>query len=174
MEVAVYEILRGIRDKHGPREFGKIAQKLLGIVLSRLSFQVKERAVQDVDIEAVQNGAKYWIEVKTTNKDEVQIQQKDADGLRQCELLHGGETAYAVLKVGILSDWVIASSKNIKPGLVRIGKFTAQKLLPLEDDVNNAFQSVVKEFGHQILSSSMGQAQFVADRLLKNEIESKR
>ncbi|MBW2038057.1 MAG: hypothetical protein JRI46_00430 [Deltaproteobacteria bacterium] len=173
MEAIIFQTLKRIRDKHGPSEFGKIAQKLLGIVLCRLCFEVKERSVQDVDIEAVKKGLKYWLEVKTTDKDEVIIGEKDVSGLKQCELLHGGATGYAILKVSLLSDWIIASSGNIKSGTVRIGRFSTQRILPLQNDVNKNFPSIVKELGNQILSATKGQAQFVADRLLKLEIEKK-
>lgn len=173
MDPIVFETLRQIRDKHGPREFGKIAQKLLTIALCRLCFEVKERSVQDVDIEAVKNDLKYWLEVKTTDKDEVTIGEKDVSGLEQCELLHGGVTGYAILKVSLLSDWIVASSKNIKSGAVRIGRFSTRRILPLHDDINKVFPSIVKEFGNQVLSASKGKAQFVTDRLLKEEINKK-
>ncbi|MCD5383491.1 hypothetical protein LR066_01860 [candidate division WOR-3 bacterium] len=174
MEAKVFETLRQIRDKHGPREFGKIAQKILAIAFCRLSFEVKERSSQDVDIEAVKDDLKYWLEVKTTDKDEVTIGEKDTNGLNQCELLHGGVTGYAVLKISLLADWIIASSKNIKPGAIRIGRFSVHRILPLQDDINNVVPSIVKEFGNQILSATKGQAQFVADRILKEEINRKR
>ncbi len=173
MEAKVFETLRRIRDKHGPSEFGKIAQKLLAIAFCRLSYEVKERSVQDVDIEAVKDYLKYWLEVKTTDKDEVIIGEKDVNGLNQCELLHGGVTGYAVLKISLLADWIIASSRNIKPGAVRIGRFSVRRILPLQDNINKVFPSIVKEFGNQILSATKGQAQFVADRLLKEEINRK-
>lgn len=169
MEAIIFETLKQIRDKHGPKEFGKVAQKLLGMALCRLCFEVKERSVQDVDIEAVKNELKYWLEVKTTDKDEAPIGEKDVSGLKQCVLLHGGVTGYAILKVSLLSDWIIASSRNIESGAIRIGRFSTQKILPLENEVNNIFPSIVKEFGNQILSAHKGEAQFVADRLLKEE-----
>ena len=169
MEPIVFETLRQIRDKHGPREFGKVAQKLLAIAFCRLCFEVKERSVQDVDIEAVKSDLKYWLEVKTTDQDEVIIGEKDVSGLKQCELLHGGVTGYAILKVSLLSDWFIASSKNIKSGAVRLGRFSTRRILPLQDDINRVFPSIVKEFGNQVLSVTKGKAQFVADRLLREE-----
>lgn len=174
MEAIVFKMLKRIRDKHGHGEFGKITQKLLGIVLCRLSFEVKERSVQDVDIEAVKNDLRYWIEVKTTDKDEIHIREKDVNGLNQCELLHGGVAGYAVLKISLLSDWIIASSRNIKSGTVRVSKFTTQRILPLNNDINKIFSSVVKEFGDQILSTSKGKAQFITDKLLKIEIKKKK
>lgn len=174
MEVIVFVTLKRIRNKHGHSEFGKIAQKLLGIALCRLCFEVKERSVQDVDIEAVKNGMKYWLEVKTTDKDEVTIGEKDVRGLKQGEQLHGGVTGYAILKVSLLSDWIIASSRNIKSGTVRIGRFSTQRILTLHDDINKIFPFIVKEFGDQILSASKGKAQFVADKLLKTEIKKKK
>jgi Holliday junction resolvase len=173
MEAKVFETLRQVRDKHGPGEFGKIAQKLLAIAFCRLSFEVKERSVQDVDIEAVKDNLKYWLEVKTTDKDEVIIGEKDARGLKRCEQLHGGITSYAVLKIGLMADWIIASSNNIKAGAVRIGRLSLRKILPLQDEVNKVFPDIVKEFGNRILSAPKGQAQFVADKLMKEEINRK-
>jgi len=174
MEAKVFETLRRIRDKHGPGEFGKIAQKLLATALSRLCFEIKERSVQDVDIEAVKNGLKYWLEVKTTDKDKVVIREKDVNGLNQCEMLHEGIACYAILKVSLLSEWIIALSRNIKPGTTRIGRFSANKILPIQNDINKIFPSVVKEIGDYILSAGKGQAQFVADKLLKEEMDKKK
>lgn len=174
MKPSTYETIKRIRDKHGPSEFGKIAQKLLGIALCRLCFEVKERSVQDVDIEAIRNELKYAIEVKTTDKDKISIAEKDVSGLVKWVSLHGGETWYAVLKVSILSDWIIASSRNIKTGTIRIGRLSASTISPLQNDVNNIFPSIVKEFGDKILSATKGQAQWVADKLLKTEIEKKK
>lgn len=174
MEAIVFKTLKEIRDKHGHNEFGKVAQKLLGIALCRSCFEVREHSVQDVDIEAVKNESKYWLEVKTTDKDKVTIKEKDVSGLNQCELLHGGVAGYAILKVGLLSEWIIASSRNIKPGAVRIGRFITYGISPLQNDINKVFPSIVKEFGAQILSSIKGQAQLITDRLLKVEIEKKK
>lgn len=173
MEAIVFETLKRIRDKHGPSEFGKIAQKLLAIALSRLCFEVKERSVQDVDIEAVKDGLKYWLEVKTTDKNEIIIGEKDLNGLNQCKLLHGGVTGFAVLKISLLSDWIIASSRGIESGAVRIGRFSTRRIWPLQDEINKLFPPIVKELGNQILFATKGQAQFVADRLLKEATNKK-
>ena len=174
MEVFVYKTLKRIRNKHGYSEFGKILQKLLGVTLCRLSYELREHSVQDVDIEAVKNESKYWIEVKTTDKDKVVIKEKDINGLNQCKILHEGITGYAILKVGLLSEWIIASSGNIEQGSIRIGRFTANKILPIQNDINKIFPVVVKEIGNRILSAKKGQAQLVTDKLLKEEIDKKK
>lgn len=174
MEAKVFEILKEMRKKHGPGEFGKIAQKLLAIALCRLSFEVRERSVQDVDIEAVKGELKYWFEVKTTDKDEVTIRQKDVEALNKGQQLHAGVPCYAILKIGLLDDWLIASSKGVKPGNVRIGKFTVGRILPLQNEINKVFPSIVKEFGDRILSVPKGEAQNRADECLKEEMNRKR
>lgn len=173
MEYKVYKILKEIRDKYGHHEFGKISQKLLGIALCRLGFDVKERSVQDVDIEAVKNGTKYWLEVKTTDKDTIQIQKKDVECLDICKMLHGGITTFAVLKLSLLSDWVITSSDYIKAGTVRVGSLAVNKINSLTDDVNRIFPSIIEDYKDPILNAGRGRAQWVADRLLKEEIRKK-
>jgi Holliday junction resolvase len=173
MDHKSFTALKEIRDKHGPREFGKIAQKLLGIALIRLCFNVKERSVEDVDIEAAKGEQKYWLEAKTTDKDTVLIQAKDVACLRKCKQLHGGVTGLAVLRVGLLADWVIAQSDNIKTGKIRIGSLSTYKITPLTDDVNGIFPGVLVDYKDQILAASRDEAQLTVNKLLKEEANKK-
>ena len=168
MKPKVYEVLRQIRGKHGVSAFGKIAQKLLGVSLCRLCFTVEERAIQGVDIDAVKATLRYSLEVKTTHKDEVTIGEKDLRGLEQ-RTQDGYMTGFAVLKVSLLSNWVVARSDNILPGAVRIGRLTSQRILPLHDDVNEMFPAVVEDYGEVILCADKGRGQAVADRILHHE-----
>jgi len=168
MKPNVFETLRQIRNKHGHGEFGKIAQKLLAIALCRLCFTVAERAIQGVDIDAVREDLRYSFEVKTTDKDEITIGEKDIRGLQQ-RTQDGYKIGFAVLRVSLLSNWVLASGDNILPGTVRIGRFKTQSILPLEEEVNEAFSVAVQEYGRDILSADKGQGQMVADRILSRE-----
>lgn len=168
MKPQAFEELRQIRDKHGASEFGKIAQKLLATALCRLCFTVEERAIQGVDIDAVKEQLRYSLEVKTTLRDEVTIGEKDLRGLEQ-RTQDGYMTGFAILKVSLLSNWVLARSDNIAPGTVRIGRLSSQRILPLQDDVNGIFSAVVEEYGRDILSTDRGQGQAVADRILQRE-----
>jgi len=172
MKPNVFETLRQIRDKHGAGEFGKIAQKLLAIALCRLCFTVEERAIQGVDIDAIKEDLRYSFEVKTTDKDEINIGEKDILGLQQ-RTQDGYKIGFAVLRVSLLSNWVVASGDNILPGTVRIGRFKTQRILPLEEEVNEAFSVVVDDYGRDILSAAKGQGQMVADRMLSRERSTK-
>jgi len=81
----------------------------------------------------------------------------------------GYKIGFAVLRVSLLSNWVLASGDNILPGTVRIGRFKTQSILPLEEEVNEAFSVAVQEYGRDILSADKGQGQMVADRILSRE-----
>lgn len=172
MKPNVFETLRQIRDKHGAGEFGKIAQKLLAIALCRLCFTVEERAIQGVDIDAIREDLRYSFEVKTTDKDEITIGEKDIRGLKQ-RTQDGYKIGFAVLRVSLLSNWVLASGDNILPGTVRIGRFKTQRILPLEEKVNETFSVVVDDYGRDILSAAKGQGQMVADKILSRERSTK-
>ena len=171
MEVNAFLLLKKIREKHGPHEFGKVAQKLFAIALCRLNFIVKERCSQDVDIEAVKADLKYWFEVKTTDKDAVAIGEKDVRCLEQCRRLHGGITGYAILKLSILSDWIVASSNNIHPGEVAISRFAPQAVQPLQEQIIRIFPAIVRDYGNEIVAVKKSEAQNVTTKFFIKELE---
>lgn len=167
MDASAFNLLDQIRKKHGTGDFGKVAQKLLAIVFCRLGYShIEERGVQGVDIDVGKDGAKYAVEVKTTGSDAVTIEEKDVSGLQR-RAKDGYSPAFAILKISLLSDWVIASAENILPGKVRIGRFSTQRILPLADEVNKSFSCVVMDYGQQILEARRSQAQWVAHKYLK-------
>jgi hypothetical protein len=169
MDAVAFHLVEQIRKRHGTGEFGKVAQKLLAIVFCRLGFShIEERGVQGVDIDVGNDGAKYAVEVKTTARDTVVVGEKDVSGLlRRAE--DGYRPAFAVLRVGLLSDWLISSAENINPGTVRVGRFTTQPIQSLQYDVNRLFATVVKDYGQRILEAQRSQAQAVAHKFLETE-----
>src|SRR5262249_33730563 len=152
--------------KHGKGDFGKVAQKLLAIVFCRLGYEhIEERGVQGVDIDAASGEEKYAVEVKTTAGDEGMIGQKDVDGLQR-RIQDGYEPIFAVLKIGILSDWIVASAKNVQVGVARLGRLSVDCVQALQDEVNRYFGPIVMEYGPRLLAAPRGRAQFVAERFL--------
>jgi len=169
MDAVAFHLLWEIREKHKTSDFGKVAQKLLAICFCRLGYtHIEERGVQGVDLDVGKGAAKLAIEVKTTDGDGITIGEKDVSGLqRRAE--DGYVPAYAILKVSLLSDWVIASARNILPGNLRIGRFSTQCIQPLQNEINQSFGSVVRDYGREILEAHRGQAQWIADKSLQAE-----
>src|SRR5262245_8749391 len=100
MSVRVYDYLTQVRDGFGPRECGKICQKLLAISFRMAGCNhVVERGVQGVDVDACSpDGEKYTIEVKTTVNNQVALQPKDVEGLCQRRHQDGYQPVLAVLR----------------------------------------------------------------------------
>jgi len=170
MDAATFYRLKRISERH-PREFGKICQILLAICFCRLGFRrVVERSVQGVDIDISDHLTfpNFSIEVKTTLNNTVQIGQKDIKGL-EIKAKDGYETAFAVLRLGLLSDWIIAKAKGILAGEILIGRFETRVIRGLQNEVNGEFPHVVGDYANEILRKRTTQVQAYLQKCLANE-----
>src|SRR5438045_3044497 len=116
MRRATYEWLSLLYDRHGPREFGKLCQKLLAIAYRHAGFvHVIERGVQGVDVDAAEGQTKYSTEVKTTVNGVIIFQAKDVAGLagRRAD---GYLPLLGVLRLSPLSDWLLADAEHLQAG----------------------------------------------------------
>lgn len=103
-------------EPHGPREFGKIRQKLLALAFHGGGCgHVVERGFQGVDIDAAWEQEKWTIEVKTTIGDRVFLAPKDVAGLAS-RRRDGYRPLLAVLRLSALSDRLIADAVQLVAG----------------------------------------------------------
>jgi hypothetical protein len=138
--------LTNLHARHGPREFGKITQKLLAIAFRQAGFhRIVERGVQGVDVDAVgDSGERYATEVKTTQTTMVQFAAKDRNGLRARQL-DGYRPLLAVLRLSPLSDLYLVDSSFLRCGRHQIGSLRPLRLLELESRLSPLFARAVAE-----------------------------
>jgi hypothetical protein len=155
LDPLTFDLLERIRHRH-KTEFGKICQILLAISFCKLGFkQVVEKSVQGVDIDINDHPIfpKLSIEVKTTAENTVIIEPKDVQGLKVKEK-EGYEIAYAVLRLGVLSDWIIAKGKGIPAGKIAIGRLQRREISDLQNKIREVFPEVVAKYQNEILQKS--------------------
>jgi Holliday junction resolvase len=156
MTVRVYNCLKELRKKFGPRECGKICQKLLAISFRMAGCDnILERGVQGVDVDACQpTGEKLTIEVKTTVGNRVPIQVKDIEGLRQRRRQDGYQPVLAVLRIHIFYEWWFASADSLQAGIVPIESLRPYRLSELESLVSPHFDEATCEHFDRTMAGS--------------------
>src|SRR5262249_22675601 len=117
---------------YGPREFGKLCQKLLAITYRHAGFvHVVERGVQGVDVDAAGRQAKFATEVKTTINGEIVFQTKDVTGLN-ARPADGYLPLLGALHLSPLSDWLLADAEHLAPGRLALDKLRPYRRHDLE------------------------------------------
>jgi hypothetical protein len=148
-------MLKALHERHGPKEFGKISQKFVAIAYRAAGYaHVVERGVQGVDVDAA-NGSleKYALEIKTTVLNSVEFKRKDLDGLmNRCQ--DGYLPLLGVLRIGPLSDWLLAESGNLKVGRLCIEGLRPYRRKDLEDFIKHFFDTVVEQHFDETLTGS--------------------
>jgi hypothetical protein len=163
MQRTTYEWLILLYDRYGPREFGKLCQKLLAISFRHAGFiHVVERGVQGVDVDAARGQAKFATEVKTTINGEIMFQAKDITGLN-ARRADGYLPLLGVLRLSPLSDWLLADAEHLAPGRVAIDKLRAYRRHDLEAQLRPLFAEVVEQHAETALT----EAQSYLDRVLR-------
>jgi Holliday junction resolvase len=166
MKAHVYECLSALGERHGPRERGKLCQKLLAIALQMSGCtQIIERGVQGVDVDACQaNGEKYSIEVKTTVRDSVPLREKDVLGLRQRAQQDGYRPLLGVLRIGVLScEWYLAKAQSLRAGVVQIDSLRPYRVRSLEQLIQPLFEKAACDH----FDGAMKGAQLYLDTVLR-------
>ncbi|OLT58014.1 hypothetical protein [Moorena bouillonii] len=152
--------------------FGKTCQIFLAITFCRLGFQVENYSSQGVDIDSWNHSyfPNISIEVKTTTKHTVTLGQKDVDGLKK-KAREGYEPIFAVLRLELLSSWIIAKAKGIKAGNHPLGRLqTSVRAMPeLQDQVNQIFSRVVNDYGAIVSSIPAEEVLTYLDKCLDRE-----
>jgi hypothetical protein len=156
MRRATYDWLNLLYKRYGPREFGKLCQKLLAISYRRAGFiHVVERGVQGVDVDAAGGQAKYATEVKTIINGAIVYQAKDVAGLA-ARRADGYLPLLGVLRLSPLSDWLLADADHLEPGRLALDKLRPYRRHDLENDLRPLFAAVVDEHAGNALAK--GQA----------------
>ncbi len=155
------ERLKEIAARHD-REYGKIFQKLLARTFVELGYRLaEERAVQGVDIDVVhpETGEKLSFEVKTSVGDQVEIAEKDVQGLasRRDNDDYRPYFAFLFLPWALSEGWII-----VPAGKAGKGRHAALRLASLDEGslsrrVNEAFPGVLDGVADPLLSCPRGQ-----------------
>lgn len=164
MKARVYECLKKLHGRHGPREYGKLCQKLLAIAFRLAGCQhIVERGVQGVDIDVRQaSGEKYAIEVKTTEDLYIAFGQKDVDALQK-RRQDGYQPLLGVLQLNSLYEWHFAKATTFQPGRLLIERLRPYRLRDLESLLEPYFdQAVLRHFDGALQGS-----QAYLDRILR-------
>lgn len=163
----VFECLVALGTRHGPRERGKICQKLLAIALGAAGCtKITERGVQGVDVDVCSaDGQKYTIEVKTTKSDFVPLGQKDVIGLRQRAQTDGYLPVLGVLRIGLFSEWYLARVDSLKAGRILIDSLRPHRIRHLESIIQPEFDKAICEHFEGALKNS----QSYLDEILRGQ-----
>jgi hypothetical protein len=152
--------------------FGKTCQILLAIAFCRLGYQVKNHCSEGVDIDIwhPSKSSSYSIEVKTTSKNTVQLGQKDVEDWEK-KSREGYKTAFAVLRIELLSDWVVANAKGISAGNVPLRRLQSKdRVIPeLQEEVNGKFSEVLADYATNILNKPQEDVLAYLDKCLEKE-----
>jgi Holliday junction resolvase len=155
LDVDTFQRLQKVRDKFGPRRFGKITQKLLALALHESGFEhVVEREVQGVDIDAAaRDGRKYALEVKTTEGENIPISQENLDALKD-RTKDGYTPVVALLRMQMFEDWIFAGIPlgSLGAGSVPRTRLLSYRIKELETLVCASFEHVVDEHCSDVLS----------------------
>jgi hypothetical protein len=154
MRRATYEWLSLLYARYGPREFGKLCQKLLAITYRRAGFvHVVERGVQGVDVDAAEGQTKYATEVKTTVHGAIVFQAKDVTGLagRRAD---GYLPLLGVLRLSPLSDWLLADAEQLQAGRLPLDKLRPYRRHDLENHIRPLFAVVVEQHAETALAGA--------------------
>jgi hypothetical protein len=156
LKALIYLRLRQLRERHGPREFGKIAQKLMALAF-RLGgcTHVVERGVQGVDVDAALGNQRYALEIKTTRHAAIAFLRKDADGLASREQ-DGYQPMLGALQLAYFSTWCIADARPLRPGTLTIDSLRPFRQSQLERILQPLFDIAVEQHHDGILRGSQG------------------
>ena len=166
MKIETYERLRRLHERYGAQEFGKVCQKLLAISFGMAGYgHVVERGVQGVDVDAAEeNGERYAVEVKTTTRQLVQFEQKDAEGLEN-RRKDGYQPLLAVFRLFLFSEWYFVKADRLKPGGIPFDSLRPYRLRTLEDRIKPYFDQAMEEH----FKGAMERSQAYLDGVLREK-----
>lgn len=137
-------LLERLLKKHGPQEFGRICQLLLGLTLKELNFKVPTCQLSGrPDIEAIKGSKGYSMEVKAPTKFKVTIGNKDLEGV----YASGHQPVIAVLSYpDVKTRWIMANAQHLHAD--KFNKISLEKhsIKSLEKEINKAFGGVLEKY----------------------------
>ena len=148
MDLATYFHIKDLHNKYGPREFGKIAQKLLALSLQKFGFtHIVERSVEGVDIDVGGSGMKkFALEVKTTEKDKFYLSESNILALRDREK-DGYSPIIAALRISLLEEWLLGEVPlhELSQGDFLLDNLRPYLIIEISEKVNQFFNMIVSE-----------------------------
>jgi hypothetical protein len=175
MDSATFDYLKAIGqhlNKKSKKDngFGKTCQILLALAFCRLGYQVKNHCSEGVDIDIwhPSNSSSYSVEVKTTSKNTVQLGYKDVEDWEK-KSREGYETAFAVLRIELLSDWIVVKTKGIPTGTIPIGRLQCRAIPQLQEEVKGKFPEVLADYATNILNKPQEGVLAYLDKCLEKE-----
>jgi Holliday junction resolvase len=163
MQTTTYRRLCLLHQRHGPREFGKICQKLLALAFRAGGCDhVVERGVQGVDIDAGWGAAKYTAEIKTTKKSAIHLASKDIAGLA-ARRADGYHPLLGLLRLAPLADWLLVDATSLTVGTVPIDSLRWLRCRELENRLRPLFDTVLDLH----FEPTLREAQACLDRALR-------
>lgn len=156
MRTSTYRWLCALHERYGPREFGKIGQKLLALAFRAGGCEhVVERGVQGVDIDAAWGAVKYTAEIKTTKQVVVHLAAKDIIGLAS-RRADGYHPLLGVLRLAPLADWLIVDATALTTGTIPIDLLRPLRCRTLEDRLRPLFDTVLESHFERTLLEAQG------------------
>jgi hypothetical protein len=166
--------LQTIHSVH-PKNAGKIFQTLLAITFCRLDFRVKNHLSQGVDIDIWNHPSlsNFSIEVKSTTTDTVWLYPKDFQDWEK-KLVEGYKIAFAVLRLNITSEWVIASAQRVRAGKNFFFIMQGFAIRELQTAVMEEYPNVVATYAEAIYRQPSSQVLTYLAHCLEKEQKKRR
>jgi hypothetical protein len=167
MRTKLYSRLEKLWEKHGPHEFGKICQILLGFCLIQQNFRIPTFQLSGrPDIIAMKNDDIIAFEVKTQSGPDATIKPDDLDGVKGSK-----QSIIAVLSYPDLDcTWVLANANNIKAGKWPVSFLRQYSIVSLQKELNEAFPMILERYfttaflGTEVLHGEFNDAQKMRNR----------
>jgi len=146
-------LLEELLAKHGPSEFGRVCQLLLGLTLKELGFEVPYCQLSGrPDVVAMKGPKGYRIEAKAYTGFEVTIDDKDLEGVNDAS---GYQPVIAVLSYPeVETKWIMADARYLHAGRFDKTSLEERSIKLLEREVNKKFGSVVEKYHNEAIKGS--------------------
>lgn len=139
-----YTCLRQLREKYGASAFGRVCQLLFGLTLKELGFEVRCQESGRPDLIAERRNENYTIEVKTSTKFNVTVEDEDKKGV----VIPGNVAVLAILFYPSPEPkWNVVNLQAMPCGR-KIPKASVYRwsIQPLETEANEFFPSTIKKY----------------------------
>lgn len=155
MRTETHIALNKMLEKYSENQMGKILQCLLGLSLYEILKCPPEciniKLVEGVDIIVECKDFKYAIEVKTTTGEQINIGEKDFEGLKKYKQ-NGYTPLMAILKIDLLSQWLFINPERLKKkSSWNINElYTDDIYKNLSKKVNEMFEEMVLKYAQKV------------------------
>ena len=146
----IYHLLERLLQKHGPSEFGRICQILLGLTLKEMGFKIcLFQLAGRPDIVVLRENEGYALEVKAQTGNEVIIKEEDLKGVVDS----GYQPILAILSYPeIETKWLTLDARSLRAGKFNKISLERHSIKTLEENINQKFLDVVEEYYENALA----------------------